>query len=82
MNLSERVAFLQQGVNLCVLEFDDLLLALVHQAAETGQQDVVRLEDEGHVRRRNGDSVRTRRMKSSHTDAVIRRLETRCFPTF
>lgn len=31
---------LQQGLDLCVLEFDDLLLALVHQAAETGQQDV------------------------------------------
>ncbi len=29
---------LEQGFDLCVLEFDDLLLTLVHQAAETGQQ--------------------------------------------
>ena len=32
--------WLEQGVNLCVLEFDDLLLALVREAAETGQQEV------------------------------------------
>ena len=30
----------EQGFDLCVLEFDDLLLTLVHQAAETGQQGV------------------------------------------
>jgi hypothetical protein len=44
---------LQQGLDLCDLEFDDLLLPLVHKAAETGQQDVPWLEGRRHVRRRN-----------------------------
>ena len=44
----------EQGFDLCVLEFDDLLLPLVHEAAESSQQDVPWLEDRGHVRRRNG----------------------------
>ena len=44
---------LEQGFDLCVLEFDDLLLTLVHKAAEGRQQDVPWLEDGGHVRHRN-----------------------------
>ena len=36
---------LQQGINLSVLEFDDLLLTLVHPAADSGQQDVPWLDD-------------------------------------
>lgn len=44
---------LEQGFDLCVLELNNLLLTLVHQAAETGQQDVPGLEQRGHVRRRN-----------------------------
>ena len=39
----------QQGVDLCVLELDDLLLAFVGPAAEDGEQDVPRLEDECHA---------------------------------
>ena len=44
---------LQQGFDLSVLEFDGLLLSLVHNAAEGSQHDVPWLEQEGHVRRRN-----------------------------
>ena len=36
---------LQQGINLSVLEFADLLLPLVHHAADSGQQDVPWLDD-------------------------------------
>lgn len=36
---------LHQGFDLCVLELNDLLLTLVHEAAETGQHDVAWLED-------------------------------------
>ena len=36
-----------------IRELDDLLLMLVHKAAEGSQQDVLCLEDVGHVRRRN-----------------------------
>ena len=43
---------LEQCFDLCVLEFDDLLLSLVHHAAECSKQDVPGLEQEGHVRRR------------------------------
>ena len=43
----------EQGLDLGVLEFDGLLLSLVHNAAEGSQHDVPWLEQEGHVRRRN-----------------------------
>ena len=43
----------QQGLDLGVLELNDLLLPLVHKAAEGRQQDVPWLEDGRHVRRRN-----------------------------
>jgi len=42
----------EQGVNLSVLELNDLLLMLVHHATERGEQHVPRLEQERHVRRR------------------------------
>ena len=45
---------LQQGLDLGVLELDDLLLSLVHKAAEGSQHDVPWLEQIRHVRRRNG----------------------------
>ncbi len=44
---------LEQSLDLCVLELNDLLLPLVDHAAEGGEQDVPGLEQEGHVRRRN-----------------------------
>jgi len=44
---------LQQGLDLSVLELDDLLLTLVYEAADTGQQNVPWLEDGRHARRRN-----------------------------
>ena len=44
---------LQKGVNLSVLELNDLLLTLVHKDAKGGQHDVPRLENRRHVRRRN-----------------------------
>ncbi len=47
----------EQGFDLCVLEFDDLLPALVRDAAETGQQEVPWLQDRGQIC--------LRRMKSS-----------------
>ena len=43
----------QERLDLSVLELDDLLLPVVHEAAEAGQQDVPRLDQERHVRRRN-----------------------------
>jgi hypothetical protein len=43
---------LQQCFDLSVLEFDDLLLTLIHHATECSKQDVPWLEQEGHVRRR------------------------------
>ena len=43
----------QQGLDLGVLEFDDLLLPLVHKAAECSQHYVPWLEQEGHVWHRN-----------------------------
>ena len=58
MNLSERVAFLQQGFDLGVREFHDLLLPLVQETAEACQHDVPWLEQEGHVRHRKSASVR------------------------
>ena len=65
----EQQAFLSelfdQGVNLSVLELNDLLLTLVRQAAECSQHDEPWLEQKGHVRRRKSASVRWRRMKSS-----------------
>ncbi len=61
----------QQCFDLSVLELDDLLLTLVHEAAEGSQQDVPWLEDERHVRRRKSVSVRCRRMKSSARDERI-----------
>lgn len=42
------------GFDLSVLELDDLLLTLVHQAAEGIQQDMPWLKDRRDVRRRNG----------------------------
>ena len=44
----------EQGLDLGVLELNDLLLPLVHKTAEGGQQDVPGLEGRRHVRRRNG----------------------------
>ena len=41
---------LQQGLDLSILKLNDLLLTLVHKAAEGRQQDVPGLEDKGHVR--------------------------------
>ncbi|MEO2033209.1 MAG: hypothetical protein ABGZ35_14095, partial [Planctomycetaceae bacterium] len=43
---------LQQCFYLRILEFDDLLLSLVHHAAECSKQDVPSLEQERHVSRR------------------------------
>ena len=40
---------LHQNLNLSVLEFDDLLLAFIHKAAEKGQQNLPRLEKNRHV---------------------------------
>ena len=45
--------FFQQSLDLSVLELDDLLLPLVHEAAEAGQQDVPGCEQKRHIRRRN-----------------------------
>ena len=45
---------LQQGLDLGVLELNDLLLPLVHKAAEGSQHDLPWLEQKRHVRRRNG----------------------------
>ena len=47
---------LQQSLDLCVLEFDDLLLTLIHHATECSEQNVPGLEQEGHVRRQNNQS--------------------------
>jgi hypothetical protein len=41
-----------QGLDLSVLELNDLLLTLVHEAAERSQHVVPQLEQERHVRRR------------------------------
>jgi hypothetical protein len=43
----------QQSLDLRVLEFDDLLLTLIDHATEGSEQEVPRVENEGHVRRRN-----------------------------
>ena len=43
----------EQCFDLSVLELDDLLLMLVHETAEAGQQNTPWLEQDGHVRRRN-----------------------------
>ena len=43
---------LQQGIDLGVLELNDLLLPLVHKAAKGSQHDVPWLEQKRHVRRR------------------------------
>ena len=43
----------EQGFDPGVLELDDLLLMLVHETAEAGQQNTPWLEQDGHVRRRN-----------------------------
>lgn len=43
----------EQGLDLSILKLNDLLLPLVHKAAEGSQQDVPGLEQRGHVRRRN-----------------------------
>ena len=60
--LSEMI---EQCFELSVLELNDLLLRLVDQAAEAGQQNVSGLDDERHVRRRKSTSVGYRQMKSS-----------------
>ncbi|MDG2128720.1 MAG: hypothetical protein P8K08_12050 [Fuerstiella sp.] len=44
---------IQQCFDLSVLEFDDLLLTLVHHTTQCGEQNVPWLEQEGHIRRRN-----------------------------
>ena len=43
----------EQGFDLSVLKLNDLLLPLVDEAADSGQQDVSWLERKRHVRRRN-----------------------------
>ena len=55
----------KQCFDLSVLELNDLLLTLVHEAAEGSQQGVPWLEGAEHVRRRKSVSVRCRPMKSS-----------------
>ena len=42
----------EQGFDLSVLELDDLLLPMVHEAAEAGEHQMPGLEQERHVRRR------------------------------
>ena len=44
---------LKQSLDLSVLELDDLLLSLFDEAAEGSEQNVLGLEQEGHVRRRD-----------------------------
>ena len=61
----------EQGLDLSVLELDDLLLTLVHKAAEGGQHDVPWLEQKRHVRRRKSASVRCRRMKSRGRHEIL-----------
>jgi hypothetical protein len=56
---------LQQSLDLCVLELDGLLLALIDHATECSEQNVPWLEQEGHVRRRKSISFRCREVKSS-----------------
>lgn len=52
MVIAERQSFstelLQQGFDLDILEVNDLLLTLVHETTDGGQQDVPGLEKEGH----------------------------------
>ena len=43
---------LQQGLDLSILEFDDLLLAIIGHATEGREKNVPWLEQEKHVRRR------------------------------
>jgi hypothetical protein len=43
---------LQQSFNRCVLELDDRLLTLIDHATQCSEQNVPRLEQDGHVRRR------------------------------
>ena len=45
--------FLQERLDLSILELDDLLLSLIYHAANRSEQDVPGLEQERHVRRRN-----------------------------
>ncbi|MBM82561.1 MAG: hypothetical protein CMJ78_18510 [Planctomycetaceae bacterium] len=54
---------LQQGLDLSVLELNDLLLTLVHKAAEDSQHDVPWLEQKRHVWRRKSASVRRLRIE-------------------
>ena len=51
--------------NLGVLELDDLLLTVIEEAADGGEQDVPRLDLEGHIYRRNSASLQGWRMKST-----------------
>ena len=44
---------LEQGLDLCVLELNDLLLLLIDHGAEGSEQNVSGLEKEGHARRQN-----------------------------
>ena len=62
---------LQQGLDLSVLELDDLLLSFVHKAAEGSQHDVPRLEQKRHVRRRNRPGSGDCGLKSSVRDETI-----------
>ena len=55
----------EKGFDLCVLELDDLLLPLIDEPAECSEQNVLWLEQEGHVRRRKPASVRCPQVKSS-----------------
>jgi len=48
-----------------VLKLDELLLALFHQTANAGQQDVPWLEDAEHIGCRTPVHIRCRQMKAS-----------------
>jgi hypothetical protein len=65
--------FLQQRLNLGVLELHDLLLKLVHENSDGGQQDVPGLEKEGHGYRPKTASLQDWRMKSTGSDGRIQR---------
>jgi len=56
---------LSAELRLSIPGHDDLLLTLVGEATEHRQQEIPRLEYEGHVRRRKMCSFRCRRMKSN-----------------
>jgi len=56
---------LQQSFDLSILERDDLLLSLMGETADAGEQDVPRPEQAGHGYSRKSAGFRGRQMKSS-----------------